>query len=136
VTCRQAPWFLAALLVGSVAGCGGGDQPRAINDVQSDAHFYSSHDLGHTITVRGVVTQLPAAGTLVLSPGPDPRGEHLIVLTSEPGPVTVGQWVTVSGTVGQLHSTPPESRLPYLQEDLYTPEETHIYLYGARVEES
>jgi hypothetical protein len=127
-----------ALVVVPLAACGGGTTPQAqravtVSDLQHKAYFYQGSNLGRTITVSARVDDVLAPRVFELSDD-HYRDEKLLVVTDQPVDVSKNETLRVTGTVGQLHRSVPSERVPYIQQDLYTRQETDAYLYHATIE--
>lgn len=138
---KRQSWRLVAvgaLVVVPLAGCGGGSTTQAqqvvtVSDLQHKAYFYQGNYLGRTITVSARVDDVLAPRVFELS-DEHYRDEKLLVVTDQPVDVSKNETLRVTGTVGQLHRSVPSERVPYVQQDLYTRQETDAYLYHATIE--
>lgn len=131
---------LGALVVPLAAACGGdtaGPQRGVtVGDLQQKEYFYQGEHLGRTVTVSATVAAVRGPHAFELSGG-DPGDDTLLVLPPMAGrtvEVAPGQVVRVTGTVGQLHSSSPSEKVPYVQHSLYDKHTTEAYLYDAAVE--
>lgn len=128
---------IGALVVAPLAtACGDTAGPEGgvtISDLQQDQDFYQGEYLGRTVTVSAAVSEVRGPRSLELSGG-DFGDDTLLVVAAQPVKVAQGQVVRVTGTVGQLHSSVPSEKIPYVQKDLYASYKTEAYLYDATVE--
>lgn len=103
-----------------------------MSDLQEPAYFYEGEHLGQIVTVTAAVAVVRDPRTFELSGG-DPRDVTTTVLTREPVMLSPGQLVQVTGRMGQLHTSAPSERVPYIQDSLYSTAHTEAYLYDATV---
>jgi hypothetical protein len=126
------------VVVPLVVACGNGANttraPRGItvSDLQREDYFYQGDYLGQTVIVSAKVSDVLAPRVFELSGG-DFLGKKLLVVTDQPVGVSKDKVVRVTGTVGQLHTSVPSEREPYIQEQLYARHNTEPYLYHATV---
>ncbi|RCW46096.1 hypothetical protein DFQ14_102398 [Halopolyspora algeriensis] len=133
--------LIGALAVPLAAACSSGDTagPQrgvTVGDIQHKEYFYQGEHLGRTVTVSAAVAEVRGPHAFELSGG-DAGDDTLLVMppvTGHPVEVVPGQRVRVTGTVGQLHSSMPSQKVPYVQRGLYSKHTTEAYLYDAAVE--
>ncbi|MFL6148071.1 MAG: hypothetical protein ACJ72I_11355 [Pseudonocardiaceae bacterium] len=129
----------ALVVVPLVAACGSGAGPAGaqrgvtVSDLQHKEYFYQGEYLGRPVTVSAKVSDVLAPRMFELSGG-DFGDKKLLVVTDRPVTVSEDEVVRVTGTVGQLHTSIPSEREPYIQEQLYARHDTQSYLYHATVE--
>jgi hypothetical protein len=121
----------------AAAACGSGATARpqrsvTASDLHQKAYFYQADYLGQPVTVSATVSDVLAPRVFEVSGG-DVGDRKLLVVTDQPGGVSEGQAVRVTGTAGQLHTWFPSEQVPYMQEDLYTRYDTEPYLYHASI---
>ncbi|MGB8995382.1 MAG: hypothetical protein WCC65_08745 [Pseudonocardiaceae bacterium] len=122
-----------------VAGCGsatpaaGPQRGVTVSDLQQREYFYQGDYLGRAVTVSAKVSNVLGSRVFELSGG-DFGHKKLLVVTDQPVEVTGDELVRVTGTVGQMHTSVPSDRAPYVQRDLYDRYHTESYLYHATVE--
>jgi hypothetical protein len=113
---------------------GGGTAPSGeltVDELREPQFFYQGDRLGQRVTVHGEVADVAGPGVLDLAG----MGGTLTVMTRGPVTAASGATVTVTGTVGQLHTTQPSDRVPYIQNDLYAKATTETYLFDATIEQ-
>lgn len=122
--------LVAVLLAPLSAACG--DAHSSVH-IQRGEHFYQAEELGRTVTVRTAVSEVLRPRLVELSGGDLGRGP-LLALSESPVETPPGTPVRATGTVGQLHTTFPAEKVPYVQRDLYDEHGTVPYLYGVGLE--
>ncbi|WP_028931887.1 hypothetical protein [Pseudonocardia asaccharolytica] len=127
----------AAAALAVLAGCGGEDTAGpergvTVGEIQQPQYFYEGEYLGRQVTVSAAVADVLGPRSLEID-GADYGDNSLLVMTTEPVAVEVGQVVRATGTVGQYHRL-SEHDYPPGAYDLYEKYETEAYLYDAVIE--
>ncbi|MDN5857822.1 MAG: hypothetical protein L0H84_04295, partial [Pseudonocardia sp.] len=91
-----------------LGGCGGGQETAGpergvtIDAIEQPQYFYEGEYLGEQVTVSATVTNVLGPRSFELAGGAY-GDDSLLVQTSTPVDVALGQDVRVTGTVGQFH---------------------------------